>query len=120
MKVTTKDIIKWLPLEKELKQSLLEEWDTYNEDKRYVIEDSLWEMYDMFYKMRVEENLQKAFLHAQEGKGEMDKQFYARVKRETDEQLDKEMREHKETTDLAEARRAMDMIMKEIHAAKKH
>lgn len=119
MKVTTKSIIKILPLDKDLKTSLLDDFDTLDPDKKFIMEGLLWDSYHALYKLKLEENLQKAFIHAHEGTQELDQEMYKKVKKETNEQMDKDMREEVEATDLAEARRAMEMIIKEIQASKK-
>lgn len=119
MNITTKEIIKILPFDKKFKFELLEAFDTLSPDQKFNIEQILWDSYFALYKLKLDENLQLAFLRAKENKEALDKDFFNRVEQQTEEEIKSGTIETAESVDLEAARKAMEVIVKEIHAAKK-
>ncbi|MCL4386945.1 hypothetical protein M1307_00935 [Patescibacteria group bacterium] len=118
MKLTTKIIIKAIPWEQDYKIKLLNEWDTMDREKKFVIEGIVWETYRQLYEIKLAENLQLAFYNVTKRKENLDKNFYKRVRQKTDEDMKKEVLSNKESIDLIAARQAMEKIITEIRAAK--
>lgn len=118
MNITTKDIIKILPLEATLKASLLAEYDTLDPDRKLAIADTLWETYDTLFNLKLEENIKLALLQAKDTKETLGKDFYQRIREQTEKEMQQEQAVSVETVDLSAARSAMEKIIKEIQAAK--
>lgn len=118
MQITTKDIIKILPFEDQLKTSLLDNFDNLNPDQKLAIEQLLWQTYESLFKLKLEENTQMALLRAKEGREKLDKEFYKRVREQTEKEMQSETIQTTQDVDLSEARKAMEVIIKEIQASK--
>lgn len=119
MDITTKDIIKTLPFDQAFKTKLLHEFDSLGGDAKFAIERILWDTYFVIYHLRLQENTQLAFLRAEENEESLDSEFYQRVEEVTQKQMQEELAQNSQTVDLAQARKAMELIVKEIQASKK-
>ncbi|MBI2074504.1 MAG: hypothetical protein HYT83_01560 [Candidatus Levybacteria bacterium] len=118
MTITTKEIIKLLPFEDKFRLELLEKFDSLNPDQKFNMEQILWDAYFALYKLKLDENLQLAFLRAKENQEKLDKDFYKRVEEQTEKELSENTIEVTEEVDLEAARKAMEKIIKEIRATK--
>lgn len=118
-KITTKDIIKILPFDEQFKQELLSGFDNLDPDKKFNLEQKLWDTYDAFYELQLKKNMQLALMRARENQEKLDKDFYKRIREQTDKEMQSETVQSVEQVDLSTARKAMELIVKEIQASKK-
>lgn len=116
--MTTKDIIKILPFESQLKNNLLNKFDTLSDDQRYTLEQILWDAYYDLYEIKLDENLRLAFARAKDGQENLDPDFYKRVENQTEIDMQKDASEHISEKDLEAARVAMQKIVNEMQLAK--
>ncbi len=119
MDFSTKSIINVLPLEEEEKVKLIESLDHLSPDKKFDLERLLWRAYRQLYQIKLDTNLQLAFKDAYDGKEQLDTDFYKRVQEKTEKEMDAESVAVSQTVDLTAARKAMQLIIQEIRAAKK-
>lgn len=117
--ITTKDIIKIMPFDEKFKMELLNEFNFLDADRKFNIEQALWDAYDNFYELKLKENTKLAFLRVQNGEEEFDKNFHKRIAEKTEKDMQGEAVQKTEQTDLAAARGAMEKIIGEIRASKK-
>jgi len=117
--MTTKDAIKMLPLDDKLKIQLLNMYDYMEPDQKLTIEVLAWRSYFLLQEEKLDANLVKEFEAVEKGSAHLGKGFYADVVAKTDQQELKDNAETASKVDLAAARRAMEQIINEIHAAKK-
>jgi hypothetical protein len=87
MNLTTKDIIRLLPLDPPFKQDLLNRYDTLTADQKFEIEQMVWDVYDELYQLRLEANTEEAFIRVQEQQEAFDEDFYKRIKEKTDNEM---------------------------------
>ena len=87
MVLQTKDIIKILPFDEKFKKELLESFDKLDVDRKNNIERLLWATYDALYNLKLQENLRIAFDEAGRNQEKLDKNFYSRVKKLTDDEM---------------------------------
>lgn len=118
MNITTKDIIKILPLEESLRTGLIQSFDTLTPDQKYNIEKTLWDAYYAIYEITYQKNLRLAFERAKKNQEKLDADFNKRVIEQTENELQNETITVSQDVDLSAARKAMEVIIKEIHAAK--
>lgn len=118
MQLTTKTIIKSLPFEQSFKHELLEQFDALDADTQNAIARIAWDTFYAMYQLKLEENTQLAFVKAQVNQEKLDKDFYQRVKEKTQKELEDDLAGTTQETDLAAARKAMELIMQEIKASK--
>lgn len=119
IELTIPIILKILPFDAEVRAELLEKMETMDPDRRFYFERLLWEAYDALYELKLQENTQKAFLRAKQNREKLDKDFYARIEEQTEKEMMDETLESSEKADLEDVRKAMEVIVKEIHASKK-
>lgn len=119
MKLKTKDLIKILPFDEKFKTDLFNQYDYLDPDQKFAIVRLLWETYDALYELRLEENTRLAFLKVETGEEKLDKEFYNRVREQTEKEMQTESVQSVEGADLAAAREAMEKIIREIRASKK-
>lgn len=113
--MTTKDIIKILPFEKEFKQDLLLKYDGYTLDQRFQIERVIWGFYYALYQAHLDKNMQLAFERAKRDEEPLDGEFYARVHKQTDEELQKEYTKAETEVDISSAREELEKIIKQTN-----
>ena len=118
MKITTKTIINYLPFDSDYKLDLLEKYDSLPFDEKAKVSDMVWDLYSDLYKLRIQENYDKAIAEAEEKGEKIDKNFYGKVLEMTREEVGKQLISAGESGDLGEARRSMEKIIKEMKAAK--
>ncbi len=119
MTLTTRSIIKILPFEEGFKTDLLDLFEQLDDDQKLVIQQILWDTYFAIYKGALEEKTQEAMVKAGEGKEKLDKEFYLRVEQEIEKEMQGVAVKQSESVDLGIARKAMELIIKEIRASKK-
>jgi hypothetical protein len=110
---TTQDVIKLLPFQDAFKQELLSKWDSMSPDQRYAMERLIWDLYDAIYQARLDENLQKAFERAKANQEKLDHEFYERVRKETDMQLQQEFSQTETAVELSDTREELEKILKQ-------
>lgn len=115
--MTTKDIIKILPFEKQFKTNLLGQFDGLSIDQKFSLEQILWETYVAFYNLKLEENIKLALLRAKDNQEALNKDFYKKVQEQTDEEMQQEATKNIEAKDLEAARIAMEKIVREMKNA---
>ncbi len=118
MTITTKDIIKILPFQEAFKIDFLEKFDTLPSDKKFSVEQILWDAYYALYRLKFDANISLAFERAKNNEETLDKDFYKRVEEQTEKEMETQALESTEKVDLESARKAMELIVKEMHAAK--
>ena len=64
MKINTTDIIKFMPFEDNFKTDLIKNFDTLDPNKKFALEQVIWDAYEAIYKLRLEENIRLALLDA--------------------------------------------------------
>ncbi len=116
--MTTKDIIKFLPLDNAIKIELLEKFDSLDSSQLLSIERLVWNTYDTLYQQLLEENIQKQYAQTLNNEGKFNQDFYAEALKKTESTMNKEFFQTTEQVDLSAARKAMDLIVKELQAAK--
>lgn len=119
MKLTTKDLIKILPFDEKHKVYLMEEFEKLEPARKFAITEFLWDAYDAFYELKLQENIQKELVRTGKDGIKLDKDFYKKVKKETHEQMQTDALTKTQSADLSEARKALEVIVKEIQANKK-
>ncbi|HSX40232.1 MAG TPA: hypothetical protein VLF68_01325 [Candidatus Saccharimonadales bacterium] len=119
MQLTTKSIIKILPLEEKHKVYLLEEFDKLEPARKYAVTEFLWNAYDALYELKLQENMQKALNDPDNTAAKLDKDFYKTIKKQTHEQMEQDALAKTQNVDLSQARKALEVIVKEIQASKK-
>lgn len=119
MKMTTLDIIKMFPFEKEFKIHLLEQFDTLTPDQKFSLEQILWDTYEALYKLKLEENLQQAFSRAKINKEKLDSDFYARVKQQTEKEMETDFLKSTAGFDISHIRTKLEAIIKNEPASNK-
>ena len=110
---TTTDVIKVLPFDDAFKMRLLSVFDKLTPDQKYVIVDVLWNAYDAFFQIKLEENINLALADAAEGKTELDPEFYKRIEEQTEKEFESENVQATEHVDLSKARESLEQIIKQ-------
>lgn len=114
----TKTIINFLPLSSESKLDLLERYDSMSEAEKAGVSDWVWEAFYTFYDLKIKENFEKMLVEADEKNEKPDKKFYGKVVERTDKEIVDALNTSSESMNLTEARKSMEMIIKEINASK--
>jgi hypothetical protein len=121
MRVTTKDIIRMLPFQDTFKEDLLNNFDALDPDRKFTLEQALWDAFYASYQMKLQDNMRIAMEKAkQDPNAKLDEMFYSQVKKQTEDEMMQETLVEVDEAKLDEARHAMELIIKEIQAAKKH
>lgn len=119
MKITTLDIIKMLPFEKNFQVKLLEQFDKLTPDQKFALEQILWDTYEAIYKLKLQENLQLALFRAKKKQEKLDKDLYARAKQQTEKQMETDFLKNITGFEVSHTRAKLESIMKEKPASGK-
>lgn len=111
MQLTTKNIIKILPLDQKMKEDMLANFDSYPSERKFLVEQIVWEAYDDFFMLRLEENLMLGRLEAQERKKELGPDFYQRMRKKTEEEIMSQSVAAAEKLDLDVAREKLATVL---------
>lgn len=113
-RLTLQDIIKRLPFDEKFKVELLTKLDTLTPAQHSAIVDILWVAYDTYNELMYQENIEKALLNSAEGKEVIDKNFYDKIRQNTETELAKETAKTSSSFDISATRTALQDIMKKI------
>lgn len=118
--MTTKDALKVLPINEELKLKILRTFDYMSPAQRLTIARLTWKLYDFVRTSRVDYSIEEQLAKALEGKEEipLDKKFFGKVLEKVDQEMTGEVSEASKTVDLEEARAAMRKIVQEMNEVK--
>lgn len=110
--MTTKDIIKLLPIDEVFKAQLLGNYDQLPLEKRFAIEQAAWDIYDAYILGRIEEKVQLALKKAQtENGGMLNPEFYEKVKAEAEKEVLEKGVMESEKVDLKATREQLATVM---------
>ncbi len=113
MKLTTLDVIKLLPLDDELKKLLLSEYNGFDEDKKFEIEQVVWTAFDTLHQLKLEENVRLALEKMGQNSGKIDPKFYEQIKTQTEQEMIISQHHEVSEVDLNTARKALESILQE-------
>ncbi len=111
MKITTIDIIRFLPLQKEMKDKLSANWESYTNDVKFELEQLLWDAYDSLYDLTLEENIRLELLRAEKEEVKLDDEFYNRMREKTDKQMQQEQHTQVDSEELSVIRSKLEAFM---------
>lgn len=118
MKMTTQNIIKMLPFQKEFQIKLIEQFDQLTADQKFALEQILWDTYEAIYKLKLQENLQLALLRAKNKQEKLDKDLYARAKKQTEKQMETDFVKNATDFDVSHTRAKLESIIKKESTSK--
>lgn len=112
MKITTKDIIKFLPLRAEFKNKLLEEFDTMELNRKFEIEQMLWDVYNSLFEIKVQEKLELLIEKAKNNEIPLDNTLYRKAEAEAEKEMEAGFFKEATDTDLSAVRTKLEALMK--------
>lgn len=118
MTITTKDIIRFFPLDETFKQTLLEEFDSLPHRKKAYMVKLLWDAFYLYYDLLMDKYTTQARDKILTGEEIPDNMFHARIVEKTEEEIMQSFQGVSNQGNIEEARKAMEMIVKEIQATK--
>lgn len=111
MKITTENILKMLARDSNQALKLVEIFNAFDDDQKYLAEKKIWDLYDELYDVRLKSNLQKAFAEVKKGKRNLSADFYKKVKEETDKEIEKQFHQDTTSVDLNSVRDKISKII---------
>lgn len=108
---SSKDIIKMMPFDDKFKQSLLDGFDNLPVGKKVNVIDMLYQAFFVLYDLKIEENLKKAYLKAENNQESFDSGFYKRVREQTEKELQEVFFEKTKDVDLDAVRSKLEKLM---------
>ena len=119
MKITTKDIIAYLPLDPDFKKEFEEKLDTLDPDRRLEIVDNLWLAFDELFELKFQENLRSAIERVSSSEEEVGADFYKKIRQETRKEIEKEITEKSTTHNLSAIREKLKNIISQTESSLK-
>ncbi|OGD83174.1 hypothetical protein A2165_04525 [Candidatus Curtissbacteria bacterium RBG_13_40_7] len=102
-----------LPFEKNFQAKLIADFATLDPDKKFELEQLLWDTYEAIYKLKLEENLRLALSRVKETKEKLDEDFYSRVKQQTEHDMEVDFAKITASSDIAQVRTKLDLLLKD-------
>lgn len=119
MDLNVQKIIKLLPWEEAFRQQLLEGLASQDLDKKVMTEQLIWQTFYRYFEARLETNMRLAMLDVEKGTRNFEgKDLYQEITTQTEQEIQAELNQQVEAKNLDEAKKAMEFIVKEIHASK--
>lgn len=112
MKLTTKDIIKQLPLGESLQNELLNNYDSFDSNKQFIIDRVIWNTYDAIYQSFIDKNVELLFHKTDTGETNLDKNFYAQAVKQADQEFKDYMEKHATDDALKGVRDKLESLIK--------
>lgn len=112
MKLTTIDIIKILPFEDGFKKSLLAEFDQLEFNKKFDMEQVIWNTYEALYKIKLQENLDVALSQFGTGDEKLDPEFYKKIQEQTHQEMQSESVQVSTDVDLDATREKLQELIR--------
>lgn len=113
MKITTKDIIKFLPFNNDFKNKLLEEFDSMELNKKFELEQMLWDAYDNLFELKVQEKMQVMIEKAKNKEIPLDQNIYRLAEKEAEKEMEAGFFKETTDTDLDAVRTRLEALMKQ-------
>ncbi len=117
--MTTKDVIKQLPLEDALKVQILQMYDTMEPGQKLTIQRIAWRTYDLLRAGHIDESLERSLESVKKGESHLGPDFYSSVVKKADQAIMNDSQTATRAVEIAQARTAMEQIINEIQAANK-
>lgn len=112
MKRTTAEIIKILPFEDKFKIDLINKLPTLTPDQKFVIEQVVWDFYDVVYEIRLQHNLEEAILE-QDTNQPSDPDLLKKMRDKTEEEMKKDFEVKTTQVDISAIRSKLQVLMNE-------
>lgn len=116
MEINTKKIIELLPFDNEFRTHLLHEFGSLDADQKSEMVDILWDAYDAYFLLALQNNIQMGLEKAKKGEEQLDTTFYKRVCEKTEKELSESASQNSATDSLKNVRTKLESIL----AEKKH
>jgi hypothetical protein len=116
--MTTKDAIKMLPLSEDIKLQILRSYDYMEEEQKITICRIAWKTYFLLKQTVIDSNIEKQLDQVENGKEHLGGDFFEKVMKQSNNDMQKQLGETAGAVDLATARQAMYQIMQEMKDAK--
>ncbi len=113
------DIIKALPIDEVVKTKILNNYDSFTVAQKSATDHLAWTTYDALYEERLRKNLGVQYDNVEQGGEKFGNDFYKRALKKTEREMTTEFKESVSKHDLSAARKAMEIIVREIQVAKK-
>ena len=116
MKKTLKDLIHFFPFEDEFRKDFLGNYpDKLDADTKYEIENALWQMWDAYYQLKLQQNIQLEMDRRGKANEGVDANFYSEVQEMTDKEIEDEFARSKELGHVFIDKKHISKLQSEIH-----
>ena len=116
--LNTKILIKFLPFSEEFKKEMLEKYDKLSLGQQSVITENIWNAYYDYFDIKLQENFDKEMAELEKKKLQPSVNFYRKLVDKTNKEIKDRLLKSGESSQLEEARVAMEKIVREIQASK--
>ena len=117
--LNTKILIKFLPFSEEFKKEMLERYDKLSLGQQSVITEHIWNAYYDYFDIKLQENFDKEMAELEKKKLQPSVNFYRKLVDKTNKEIKDRLLKSGESSQLEEARKAMEKIVREIQASKR-
>ena len=80
-------------------------------ERKFALEQYLWNTYYALYQLRLQENLQKGMLQAKENKESLDETFYKRIQAQTEKDMETETMETANDSEISAVRQKIQNLL---------
>lgn len=115
--ITTKALIQIFVRDADVRKQILDSFDTMSLDKKGYIVSTVWHQFNDTYKYYLQKNIDEG-LDKLAKKEDEPKDFYKKMVEKTDKEIETIFSQKTDEANLDEARRAMEVIIKQMQMAK--
>lgn len=116
--MTTIDLIKMLPIDDDTKQQVINAYPGMSAAEKLEVDRMAWTTFDAMREATIQENLGIQYEKVKKGEEKFGEGFYERAVKKSDQEITEQMNKDQSKFDLEAARKAMEIIVREIQASK--
>lgn len=111
MRVTVKHLLRFLPMEENVREDYLKSVDSYDEDQRLALSQLCWGMYYDYLNATVRYEFEKALDEAKKGQRKAEEDLYSRIEDMVLAKFMRDLGEQQETQSIDEIRQDVKALI---------
>jgi len=111
MMVTTKHLLRFLPMDETVRQETLMRMDSYTSDQKLALSELLWSMFYELIDADIKYEFEQAKINIKDGKRELDKNLYRSIEDQVYQRYLRDLREGQESETIGTLREDLKRMM---------
>ncbi len=111
MRITTKLLLRYLPIDDNIRQKVLANMDSYSPDQKYELEKTLWTMFDELLETNYNYELKQALMEVKGEVKNLSSDFNAKIEEQVYQRMMRDLQDEQEAETIEELRNDIKKMM---------